>query len=176
MAQSMPGAAPRATTARAEDVGTADAIIAALYDANTMLVDQKRGADRLRSLFTPGARLMPTFRRSDGGGVISIQTVEDYVRAASAGMPRHGFREREIARTSEAFGSIMQVFSTYEARRDSTDVRPERGINSIQLFYDGARWWIVGVLWDGERPDQRLPPELLTPRLSAPAPRPPPTR
>jgi hypothetical protein len=30
----------------------------ALYDANTVLVDQKR--DRFRSLFVPGGRLMPT--------------------------------------------------------------------------------------------------------------------
>ncbi len=93
--------------------------------------------------------------------VINLQSVEEYVRVASRGQPRHGFSEREIARTSETFGNIMQIFSTYEARRDSTDVNPTRGINSIQLFNDGSRWWVAGVLWDTERPWKPIPPAFL---------------
>jgi hypothetical protein len=27
----------------------------------------------------------------------------------------------------------------------------ESGANSIQLFYDGARWWIVSVMWNTAR-------------------------
>jgi hypothetical protein len=83
------------------------------------------------------------------------------VRQASSGQPRHGFSEREIARTTEAFGNIVQAFSTYETHRDSTDTHPIHGINSIQLFYDGTRWWVVSVLWDNERPDKPIPPEFL---------------
>jgi hypothetical protein len=116
-----PSAASTATIAAApKDVASVDAIIAALYDANTVMVDQKRDGDRCRSLFVPGARLMPTFGPPNGKAVINIQTVDDYVRMASGGPPRHGFSEREIARTSQAFGNIMQVFSTYETHRDST--------------------------------------------------------
>jgi hypothetical protein len=167
--QPTPSATATATIiADPKDVASADAIIAALYDANSVLVDQKRGADRFRSLFVPGARLMPTFRSPSGPGVIRIQTVDDYVRAASSGPPRHGFSEREIARRSDAFGNIMHVFSTYEARRDSADTRPTRGINSIQLFNDGARWWVVGVLWDNERPDKPIPPAYLKSRGTSP--------
>jgi hypothetical protein len=162
--QSIPNATATATIpANRWDVSSADAIIAALYDANTMLVDQKRDADRFRSLFVPGARLMPTLRPPNGKGVIAIQTVDDYVRLASSGQPRHGFSEREIARTTQAFGNIMHAFSTYEARRDSADTNPTRGINSIQLFNDGTRWWVVGVLWDNERPDKPIPAAYLKP-------------
>jgi len=162
--QSIPNATATATIpANRWDVGSADAIIAALYDANTNLVDQKRDADRFRSLFVPGARLMPTLRPPNGKGAISIQTVDDYVRLASSGQPRHGFSEREIARTTQAFGNIMHAFSTYEARRDSADTNPTRGINSIQLFNDGTRWWVVGVLWDNERPDKPIPAAYLKP-------------
>ena len=164
-AQATPNATTAATVApNPKDVASPDAIIAALYDANTIMVDQKRDADRFRSLFVPGARLMPTFRAPSGPAGIRIQTVEDYVRGASSGQPRHGFSEREIARTSEAFGNIMQVFSTYETHRDSTDQKPIRGINSIQLFNDGTRWWVVGVLWDNERPDKPIPATYLKPR------------
>lgn len=66
--------------AHPKDVASADAIVAALYDANTIMVDQKRDTDRFRSLFVPGARLMPTARASNGPAVINVQTVDDYVR------------------------------------------------------------------------------------------------
>ena len=166
-AQPTPSATASATVpAKPADVASADAIIAALYDANTVMVDRKQEADRFRSLFVPGARLMPTAGPPGPGGsaLIRVQTVDDYVRQASSGQPRHGFSEREIARTGEAFGNIMQVFSTYESHRDSTDARPGRGINSIQLFNDGTRWWVVGVLWDNERPEKPIPPAFLKSR------------
>ena len=166
-AQPTPSATASATVAaRPADVASADAIIAALYDANTVMVDRKQDADRFRSLFLPGARLMPTAGPPQTGGtaLIRVQTVDDYVRQASSGPPRHGFSEREIARTSEAFGNIMQIFSTYESRRDSTDAHPGRGINSIQLFNDGTRWWVVGVLWDNERPYKPIPSAFLKSR------------
>jgi len=163
VAQATPNATAAATiAARPEDVASADAIIAALYDANTIMADQKRDIDRFRSLFVPGARLMPTSRPPNGGpAVIRILSVDDYVRMASSGPPRHGFSEREIARTSETFGNIMQAFSTYETHRDSADTHPRRGINSIQLFNDGTRWWVVGVMWDSERPDKPIPAAFL---------------
>lgn len=138
----LPPAAP-------SDVSSADAIIAATYDANSVMVDQKRGADRFRSLYAPNARMINSAYDPVAPG-LNDRTVDEYIAAALSGPPRHGFREREIARTSEAYGSIMQVFSTYESRRDSSDTHPTRGINSIQLFNDGHRWWIVSVLWDAE--------------------------
>ncbi len=160
--QSVQSATGAATVAAdPKDVASADAIIAALYDANTNMVDRKIGADRFRSLFVPGARLMPTFKPPTGSAVIRMETVDVYVRGASSGPPRGGFSEREIARTSQAFGNIMQVFSTYETHRDSVDTHPARGINSIQLFNDGTRWWVVGVLWDNARPDKPIPAEYL---------------
>lgn len=169
LAQSNPNATATATVpARPSDVASVDAIIAALYDANTTMVDQKRDADRFRSLFVSGARLMPTAGGATGMRVIRIQTVEDYVRQASGGQPRHGFSEREIARTTEAFGNIAQIFSTYETHRDSTDTHPVHGINSIQLFNDGTRWWVVSVLWDNERPDKPIPSAFLPRRPSSP--------
>ncbi len=149
-------------TPNPKDVASADAIVAALYDANIEMVDQKHGADRFRSLFIPDGRLMPTVTRPNGiPALITIRTVEGYIQQAMSGQPRHGFSEREVARTSQAFGNIMQVFSTYETKRDSNDTHPIHGINSIQLFNDGTRWWVVGVLWDNERPDKPIPPVFL---------------
>jgi len=62
----------------------------------------------------------------------------------------------------------MQVFSTYESRRNASDQNPTRGINSIQLFNDGTRWWVVTVLWCNERPDNPIPAAYLKAREKTP--------
>jgi hypothetical protein len=36
-----------------------------------------------------------------------------------------------------------------------------RGINSIQLFNDGKRWWIVNVYWSQETKRNLIPQEYL---------------
>ena len=166
LAQPIPNATQLAKAAAdSKDVSSVSAIITALYDANTNLVDQKRDSARFRSLFVPGALMMPTFSFPGTAARIGMQSVDDYIARAMRSQPRHGFSEWEIARTSHAYGNIMQVFSTYAARRDSSDKNPARGINSIQLFNDGTRWWIAGVLWDNERADKPIPAEYLKSRL-----------
>jgi len=36
-----------------------------------------------------------------------------------------------------------------------------RGINSIQLYNDGKRWWILSVFWQSENKELPLPKEYL---------------
>jgi hypothetical protein len=36
-----------------------------------------------------------------------------------------------------------------------------RGINSIQLFNDGKRWWILSIYWQHESKQHPLPKEYL---------------
>src|SRR5436190_20301444 len=62
LAQPIPNAVASATAvANPKDVASPSAILMALYDANSTLVDQKRDSARFRSLFVPGGLLMPTF-------------------------------------------------------------------------------------------------------------------
>jgi len=123
---------------------------------------QPRNWDRWRSLFVPGARLIPTAVPQNGPPVTRVLSPEDYVTQAGPRLEKDGFYEREIARKVERYGHIAHVFSTYESRRQKDDEKPfARGINSFQLFWDGARWWIVTIYWDAERPDQPLPAEYL---------------
>ncbi len=73
-----------------------------------------------------------------------------------------GFFEKEIARRTDCFGNVCQIFSTYESRRTESDAKPfERGVNAIQLVRDGKRWWISSVAWDTERTDNPIPPQYL---------------
>ncbi|MGJ7916910.1 hypothetical protein ACI48D_15735 [Massilia sp. LXY-6] len=142
--------------ARAADVDSVDGIVGALYDVISGAAGKPRDWDRMRSLFAPEGRLMAVGARPDGSFVLRAMSVEDYIGRNSKAFATMGFFEREAARTSETFGQIVHVFSTYESRHAPGDAKPfQRGINSIQLYHDGKRWWIVNVLWRAE--DERLP-------------------
>lgn len=161
-----PASAPATstTTARAADVESIDAIVAALYDVISGPAGQKRDWDRFRSLFAPGARLIPTGRRPDSSRVIRTITPEEYATNVGQQLETNGFFEREIGRRSEQFGNIAHVFSAYDSKRTATDTVPfSRGINSIQLFNDGKRWFVVSIFWDSERRGNPIPAEMLRP-------------
>jgi len=146
------------------DVATMDAIVASLYD----VISGPPGArnwDRFRSLFVPGARLIPTGARPTGEVGSRVLTPDEYVQRSSPRLEKDGFFEREISRRLEKFGSIAHIFSTYESRHKADDVKPfARGINSIQLMNDGKRWWIVTVFWQAEDEKNPLPAEYLRSR------------
>lgn len=149
-------ASTSAYQARSADVQSVDGIVAALYDVISGPAGKPRDWDRMRSLFAPEGRLMAVGARPDGSFVLRGMGVEDYIGRNSKAFATMGFFEREAARTSETFGQIVHVFSTYESRHAAGDAKPfQRGINSIQLYHDGKRWWIVNVLWRAE--DERLP-------------------
>jgi hypothetical protein len=156
---------PTASTGTADpkDVASEDAILAALYASISGPACQHRDWDRFRSLFVPGARLIPTgVNGATGKAMARVETPDEYAAAAKIGLEENGFFEHEIARTGETFGSISHAFSTYESRRMAADEKPfARGINSIQLLNDGTRWWIVTVYWQGERPNSPIPPQYL---------------
>jgi hypothetical protein len=148
-----------APAAKAGDVVTIDAILAALYDVISGPKGQARDWDRMRSLFAPGARLIPCLKDRDGKAATRVLTVEDYITRAGPALEGTGFFENEVARRVDRFGHIAQVFSTYESRREKGAEPFARGINSIQLFWDESRWWVVTIFWDSEAPGQPIPPE-----------------
>ena len=97
-------------------------------------------------------------------GVIGARVVstEDYIARSSPFMEKEGFFEREIARRADVYGSIAQVFSTYESLHKKDDKTPfARGINSFQLLNDGTRWWVVTIYWQGETPENLIPKDYL---------------
>jgi hypothetical protein len=83
------------------------------------------------------------------------------VDESNAIIVKDGFYESEIHRVTEKFGHIAHVFSTYESRIKADGPVIARGINSIEIFYDGKRWWIASNIWDDERPNNPLPAEYL---------------
>jgi hypothetical protein len=161
------------------DVESIDAIVAAAYDGISGPAGKKRDWDRERSLYIPGARLMPlaaeagvagsegvdlaTGRvRPTGGLAPQILDIEGFIARVEPFFQENGFYEKEIARRTEQFGNIAHVWSTYESRHNEADPEPfMRGINSIQLFNDGKRWWIVSIYWQQESADAPIPEKYL---------------
>jgi hypothetical protein len=149
-----------APAAKPSDVNSIDSIVKAVY-AVISGPGGTRDWDRFRSLFFPGARLIPTGKGPDGSARARVATPEDYIERSGQVFAKEAFYEREKARRTEQFGNIAHVFSTYESRH-SPDAAPfQRGINSIQLFNDGKRWWVLTIVWDAERPDSPIPDEYL---------------
>ena len=151
-----------APAARPADVASEDAIIAALYDVISGGAGVERDWDRMRSLFIPGARLIPTFVAADGTIRHLVWTVEEYIERSGPMLERDGFFESELHRVSERFGNVVHAFSTYDSRRTLEDPEPfMRGINSIQLLFDGNRWWVATIMWDSERANNPIPAQYL---------------
>ena len=147
------------------DVESIDAIIAASYEVISGPAGRKRDWARERSLFYPGARLIPTATVPGQTNVDLapiVLDVEGYIARVEPLFAKEGFYETEVARRTEQFGRIAQVWSTYESRHNPSEPKPfMRGINSFQLFNDGQRWWILSVYWQHESSQYPLPEKYL---------------
>ena len=118
----------------------------------------------LRTIFLPGARLTPPKRPT---GEFAFLTAEEFIDRVSKGIASRnaqggggdkGFSEREIARRTDCFGNVCQIFSTYESRFTASDAKPfVRGVNAIQVVKDGNRWWVANVVWDQEAEGKPIP-------------------
>ena len=140
---------------------TPEHIIAAVYDVISGPAG-KRDWDRFRSLYHPGARLIPSGRNPQGAVNARVLTPEDYVSRGKAIFDKEGFFERSVANRIEVWDHIAQVWSTYESRHAKDDAKPfARGINSFQLFNDGNRWWILTIFWEQENALHPLPEPYL---------------
>lgn len=152
-----PAVAQGAPAARPADVTTIDSIITTLYAVISGPAGQPRQWDRFHSLMHPEARLIPTRCDSAGACSLRILTPAQYQQRADSFLVAEGFTERELKRSTERYGAIAHAFSAYQSFRRGETTPFARGINSIQLFWDGQRWWIMAIFWDSERPNNPLP-------------------
>lgn len=139
-----------------KDVATIDATIASLYDVISGEAGTTRDWDRFRNLFKPESRLMPTRKTKEGEITLAALSPEDYIRMFSSRVAT-GFFERELHRETEEYGTVVHVFSTYETKEKKDGPVTNRGINSIQLFFDGKRYYVINIFWCAESMGFPLP-------------------
>jgi|HubBroStandDraft_6_1064221.scaffolds.fasta_scaffold109418_1 hypothetical protein len=150
-----------AVAARPEDVSTLDGILKAFYDVISGPAGQPRQWSRDRSLYMPEIRFVAMSINKKGRPVAHIVNHQQFVDTSNDYFLKEGFYEQEIHRVTQRFGNIAHIWSTYESRNKADGPVIARGINSLELFWDGTRWWIASNIWDDERKDTPIPPEFL---------------
>lgn len=144
-----------------KDVSTVDGIMKAFYDVISGPAGEPRQWSRDRTLYIPDMRFVSMDVDSSGKPVASVMSHQQFVDRSNPGLVKNGFYEQEIHRVTRKFGNITHVFSTYTMRQTPTGPIFGRGVNSVQLFWDGTRWWIANATWDDERKDNPIPKEFL---------------
>lgn len=142
-----------------KDVSSIDGIIKAFYATISGPKGQPRQWSRDKTLYIPDVRFVSM---SEQAGKIraGVMNHQQYVNGTNENFVFRGFTEREISRVTRRFGNIAHVFSTYEYSNDDGSDKG-RGVNSMELYWDGTRWWISSASWDDERPNNPIPKELL---------------
>ena len=138
---------------------TLEELIKAIDDG----VSGPAGKDRacMRELLLPEARLAPIAKAEDGSFAPHLLTLDawtDNVRKRGDAV----LYEHQVKVSSETYGHIAHLWSTYELHIGKPDGPPQvRGINSIQAAFDGKRWRILEILWQAETPDLPVPARYL---------------
>jgi hypothetical protein len=145
---------------RPDDVATIDGMVKAYYEVVSGPAGQPRDWARDRTLYIKDLRFVSVDVDKSGQLAPRITSHQEYVDASDR-MSKDGFFEKEIHRVTERFGPIAHVWSTYESRRTENGPIIMRGINSIELFWDGKRWWIANAIWTDETKDDPIPKEYL---------------
>lgn len=144
-----------------DDVSSLDGIIKAYYDVVTVKKGEKPSYERDSLLHYSDALVGNMELDKNGKPFLHAMTLKEYHQLSDASLAKNGFYEKEISRKTEKFGNIYHVWSTYESKNTPDGKVIERGINSIELFFDGTRFWISAWFFDSERKDNPIPSEYL---------------
>ena len=142
------------------DVASIDAIIDAYYQVVSGPAGQPADRARDEDLHHPSAVSGIPARGDDGQPTIRMITLGDY-HDSFGGERQQAFYEWEINRETQRFGNVAHVWSTYASSRSPGGEIFARGINSIELYWDGDRWWITSWSFDQERERLEVPGEYL---------------
>ena len=140
-----------------EDVSSINGIIKATYETVSGEAGAKRQWERDLSLHTPNAIYCFPLENSEGKLQQTIMSIKDFHKETDTMVLKTAFYENEINREVRVFGNIAHVWSTYETRLEKNGSVVRRGINSVQLYYDQERWWILSWSFDKERENRKIP-------------------
>ena len=139
------------------DVQQIETLVQAMYACISGPAGAPRDWARFRYLQRPDALSLRTVIDADGRPRAEVFNVESYIRNVEPFFAGNSFFEIEMDSRIERFGQVAHVWSRYEARpAPESPVLLKRGANSIQLFNDGSRWWVVSTIWDNERDGVRF--------------------
>jgi len=127
-------------------VATIDGILAAYYEVVSGPAGESADQERDRTLHHPQAWVAIANVDSSGTPVVNVMTLDGYYGENAP--RREGFWEWETDRTVQRSGNMVHVWSSYASAHEQGGEPYTRGVNSITLFHDGERWWIMGWMFD----------------------------
>jgi hypothetical protein len=137
---------------------TLDELVHAVDDAVSGPGDKDRAC--MRQLFTADAQLTPLAKGPDGSLAPKALMVEGWIERVKQRGSK-AFYERQVKYSSDVFGSIAHLWSTYEIRETPDGAAEARGINSIQAVKQNGEWKVAGILWEAESPAEQVPEQYL---------------
>ncbi len=147
-----------------ENLSTVNGIIHTLYDVISGPVGQNRDWNAFKNLFADNARMYIAVPGENNGSALKSITPDEYAERNQNRLSDIGFTENELYRITNTYGAGTQILSTYESHFTNKNGEEEitKGINNIQLYFDGQRYFIVTIFWDAnakniEVPDRYLP-------------------
>jgi hypothetical protein len=105
----------------------------------------------------PGAIFAVTRAGKTGPISTRVISVDEYISATSKALETTAFYEHGVTGPIWRYAHIAFATSPYESRHAANEAPFQRGINTFQLSFDGARWWIISISWEGESPAFPLP-------------------
>lgn len=142
-----------------EDVKTLDGLIRAFYEVVNGAPEEPRQWDRDRTLYVPWIRFIATSIDKDKKVKTNIWTHQEYVEATEP-LVKAGFKEWEVSRKVSVYGNVAHIDSVYEGEStsaESGELYKFGGLNSLEAYFDGERWWISSVSWMSSSPDHPIP-------------------
>ena len=142
-------------------LGTAEGVVAHLYDLVTFEAGQSPDWDQVRSLFLEQAVIVLRTSRS-ATTVFSVDGfVNDFVSFIErANVQETGFTERVLRTRPTVFGDMAHVWVLYAASIPGSPRPPQQGVDSFSLIKQDGRWWIAAITNEIPTPSRPVPPPL----------------
>ncbi len=147
-----------------EAAQTPAGLIEALYDMVSFDAGPEPDWEMFRDVFLEDALIVFSPSRTQPMRPMSvagfIEDWESFFRDANIG--ETGFYENIAAMKVTEFGGLAHAFVVFEPRiGPDPPERQVRGLDSIELSWDGERWWVAAITTDFERPGQTIPDEII---------------
>jgi hypothetical protein len=146
---------------RPEDVSSIDGIVKAYYEVVSGPAEKDREWGRDATLYIPGVRFIVFGEGKYGKTVARSLSHQEFVNDSDPAMKGKAFYEHEVHRITHRIGNVAHVMSTEEQQMEPGGPVKSQSIDSLEMYWDGARWWIASVsIWE-LKPGQPLPKEFL---------------
>lgn len=137
-----------------------DKIVTDLYESISFSEDKEPDYEKFKSLFAGGGQLVSV--RDTVSYRLTPADYEKMMTKQRESGQLLSFTEKELHRTTEQYGNILHVFSTYQTHAQTPDeTDTERGINSIQLIKQDGDWKVTSIVWYQESKEYPIPEKYL---------------